>query len=84
MLHTVITTEEPCDFKDNNNERYYPVKDVSGSNLEIYKLYDKYVKQNFQNLTFTGRLGKYVYINMDQCVNIGINDAKLFLKHHID
>ena len=42
--HTVLTYEEPCDYKDNKKERYYPVKDVDGVNRETYKKYKEMVK----------------------------------------
>ena len=29
--HTTLTYEMPCDYKDNNLERYYPVKDKDGN-----------------------------------------------------
>jgi UDP-galactopyranose mutase len=36
---TTVTIEEPCDFIDNNFERYYPVKDANGVNRQLYKTY---------------------------------------------
>lgn len=63
---TVITTEEPCDYRDNNMERYYPVKDVDGKNRDIYNKY-KAIKND--KVTFIGRCGQYVYIDMHQAVN---------------
>jgi len=78
-LITTLTYEEPCDYKDNNMERYYPVKDVEGINREIYNKYLKYNKQNDKNVTFVGRCGMYVYIDMHQAINSALMVAKKFL-----
>jgi UDP-galactopyranose mutase len=63
---TLLTFEEPCDYKDNHMQRYYPVKDMSGKNREIY---EKYKSIPNSKVTFIGRCGQYVYIDMDQAVN---------------
>ena len=63
---TVITTEEPCDYRDNNKERYYPVKDIDGKNRDIYS---KYKAIPNDKVTFIGRCGQYVYIDMHQAIN---------------
>jgi UDP-galactopyranose mutase len=78
-LMTTLTYEEPCDYKDNNMERYYPVKDVEGINREIYYKYLKYNKQHDKNVTFVGRCGMYVYIDMHQAINSALTVAKKFL-----
>ena len=59
---TSITVEEPCSYEQNNMERYYPVKDLSGSNQNLYKKYAS-LKQN--NMYFIGRCGCYKYMDMD-------------------
>lgn len=66
---TFVTEEEPCDYKDNNYERYYPVKDIEGNNRKLYKKYQS-IKNDY--VTFCGRLGNYVYIDMDQAVNMSL------------
>jgi UDP-galactopyranose mutase len=33
-FYTSLTIEEPCDFTENNFERYYPVKDKNGVNRQ--------------------------------------------------
>jgi UDP-galactopyranose mutase len=58
---TTLTFETPCDYKDNNMERYYPVKDLDGKNREIYKRYDKIENKK---VTFIGRCGTYQYLDM--------------------
>jgi UDP-galactopyranose mutase len=73
---TTLTYETPCDYTENNLERYYPVKDLSGYNRELYLKY-----KNIENpkVTFIGRLGMYAYLDMDQCVNSALQVAKRFL-----
>jgi len=73
--YTLLTYEEPCDYKDNNYERYYPVKDVDGKNRKLYK---KYADLDHGNMTFIGRCGQYVYIDMDQAVNSALQIAEKF------
>ena len=72
---TVLTFEEPCDYKDNNMERYYPVKDVDGKNREIY---EQYKAINNPKVTFIGRCGLYAYLDMHQAVNSALRIARDF------
>jgi UDP-galactopyranose mutase len=72
---TTLTYETPCDYTENNLERYYPVKDVSGRNRELYK---KYKNIDNSKVTFIGRLGMYAYLDMDQCINSALITAKVF------
>lgn len=74
---TVLTYEEPCDYKDNDYERYYPVKDVEGINRETYKKYKERV--NEENMTFIGRCGMYVYVDMHQAISSALATARKFL-----
>ena len=74
--HTTITIEEPCDFQDNNLERYYPVKDLNNLNRDLYKKYKGLVGSN---MTFIGRCGMYAYLDMDQAVSSALEIAKSFL-----
>ena len=75
---TTITVEEPCDFTNNALERYYPVKDISGANRALYKLYRERtpIKQ-----TFIGRCGLYAYLDMDQAVSSALHTATSFLEN---
>lgn len=75
---TILTYEEPCDYKDNNHERYYPVKDVSGVNREKY---ERYRAIENTRVTFIGRCGLYVYLDMHQAVSSSLAAAKVFLKN---
>ena len=69
---TTITFETPCDYTENYHERYYPVKDVSGDNRARY---EKYASIKNDKVTFIGRCGKYVYIDMHQAVNMSLQLA---------
>lgn len=73
---TTLTYEEPCDFEDNDFERYYPVKDIDQGNR---KLYEKYKKLIPNNINFIGRCGLYVYIDMDQAVSSALALSKKFI-----
>ena len=75
--YTTLTYEEPCDYKDNNGERYYPVKDIDGSNRVIYNLYKELIKDN---MTFIGRCGMYVYVDMHQAINSALTTVNKFLE----
>lgn len=75
-LTTTVTYEEPCDYKDNNMERYYPINDVDGINRERYKQY-----RDIENskVTFIGRCGMYVYLDMHQVINSSLVSVSKFL-----
>ena len=73
---TTLTYEEPCNYKDNYFERYYPVKDVGGTNRQLYL---QYAELTPPNTTFIGRCGQYVYIDMHQAVASARATAKRFL-----
>lgn len=74
--HTTLTVEEPCDYRDNAHERYYPVKDASGANQECYK---RYLQQVPPNVTFIGRCGNYAYLDMHQAISSALAVARKFL-----
>lgn len=71
--HTTLTFEEPCDYRDNNMERYYPVKDLDGKNAATYK---KYRAIRNDKMTFIGRCGLYSYLDMHQAINTSLQLAK--------
>lgn len=73
---TLITHEEPCDFRDNGHERYYPVKDSAGKNAAIY---GRYKAMTPDHITFIGRCGQYVYLNMDQAVSSALASSRRFI-----
>jgi len=75
--YSILTQEEPCNFKDNYWEPYYPIQD--DINKERYLQY-----KNIENpkVTFIGRCGMYVYINMDQAVNSALAAARKFISNN--
>jgi len=75
---TTLTYEQPCDYRENNMERYYPVKDLKGENR---KLYDEYKKLIPKNMEFIGRLGLYSYLDMHQCINSALITARKFIEY---
>jgi UDP-galactopyranose mutase len=72
---TTLTYEEPCDYKENNMERFYPVKDINGKNRELYK---KYSQIENPKVTFIGRLGLYAYLDMHQAVSSALAIAEKY------
>jgi UDP-galactopyranose mutase len=76
--HT-LTREEPCDYRDNNMERYYPVKTADG---RYNKLYDEYkaLAEAEQNIAFIGRCGTYQYLDMDQVINQSLVSVEKWLE----
>jgi UDP-galactopyranose mutase len=76
-LYTSLTYEEPCSYTENNNERFYPVKDASGQNRALYMQY-KQIENS--KTTFIGRLGQYVYLDMHQVVSSSLATAEKFVK----
>lgn len=74
---TTLTYETPCDYKNNNWERYYPVKDSAGKNRELYKMYAEIPNDK---TTFIGRCGKYAYLDMDQAVSSSLAIIKKLKK----
>ena len=79
LNYSTITFEQPCDYLDNNSERYYPVKDISGKNIEIY---EKYKLITPKNVTFIGRCGLYAYLDMHQAVSSALAIATKFTKEN--
>lgn len=73
---TLVTVEEPCDYKDNEYERYYPVMDHAGKNRNTFK---KYELLSPQNMTFIGRCGMYLYLDMDQAVSAALSVYRKFM-----
>jgi UDP-galactopyranose mutase len=72
---TSLTIEEPCEFSENNYERYYPVKDINGHNRQLYNKYRSLISPQS---TFIGRCGLYAYLDMHQAVSSAITIANKF------
>ncbi len=67
---TVITREYPKTWKP-GDEPYYPVNDAANN-----ARYEKYreLGAGLSGITFGGRLGRYVYYNMDQVIAQALED----------
>lgn len=78
---TTITVEEPCDYRSNDFERYYPVKDLQGKNRVLYKKYQGIVPKN---MTFIGRCGLYAYLDMHQAISSALAVAGDYLNSNSD
>lgn len=78
---TTLTFETPCDYKENNDERYYPVKDAEGVYREQYKRYQALAEEECPHITFCGRLGNYAYLDMHQAINSAMKLAEKHLAH---
>lgn len=63
---TTLTFDEPCDYRDNRMQRYYPVKDASGANRALAARYRSMLDPR---MTFVGRCGTYAYLDMHQAVS---------------
>jgi len=76
---TTLTFEEPCDYKSNDMQRYYPVKTshVVDPNRELYKRYRERAKKD--GIHFIGRCGRYAYLDMQPCVNSTLTQIRAFL-----
>lgn len=72
----LYTLEEPCDYKENNYERYYPVKDMDNNNKVVY---NKYKSIHNNKVTFIGRCGLYTYLDMDMAIASSLSIANQFL-----
>ncbi|OHV16776.1 UDP-galactopyranose mutase [Methylorubrum extorquens] len=77
--YTTITKEEPCDYRDNDYERYYPVKTADGVNEEIYTRYKRRSEADSNRITFIGRCGTYRYLDMDQVINQSLMGVQRWL-----
>jgi UDP-galactopyranose mutase len=73
-----LTSEEPCDYTENNLERYYPVKTSDGRYQAIYEKYKELASRE-PRLHFIGRCGTYQYLDMDQVINQSLRGAHKWL-----
>lgn len=78
---TTLTVEEPCDYRDNDMERYYPVK-TSQRECQHRALYNRYVElaQALPDVTFIGRCGTFQYLDMWMVIAQSIKTVREFLK----
>ncbi len=73
-----ITVEEPCDYRDNDMERYYPVKTSDGRHDAAYRRYERR-GDRLDRVSFIGRCGTYQYLDMHQVINQSLAGAKTWL-----
>ncbi|WP_206020898.1 FAD-dependent oxidoreductase [Roseococcus sp. SYP-B2431] len=78
--HRTVTSEEPCDYRDNHLERYYPVKTADGRFQRRYEAYRHRAGQQAPRMSFIGRCGTYQYLDMDQVINQSIRHVQAFLE----
>lgn len=76
--HSTMTREAPCDYKDNDYERYYPVKTPDDRYGQIYARY-KALADEEQRITFIGRCGTYQYLDMHQVINQSLLGARRWI-----
>lgn len=73
--HTVITREYPKDFTI-GTEPYYPINTVR--NIKIYDEYITMAKEKKPDVIFSGRLGLFKYLNMDEIIKMAL-DLKRYI-----
>jgi UDP-galactopyranose mutase len=73
------TAEEPCDYRDNGMERYYPVRTADGRYQSLYQAYLKLAGAEAPKVNFIGRCGTYQYLDMDQVINQSLINARKHL-----
>lgn len=67
---TVVTHEYPVEWRQS-----YPVADAAGANRQLQRELEAEVETIIPNVVIAGRLGKYLYIDMDQAIRQGWNAA---------
>jgi UDP-galactopyranose mutase len=78
MALKTVTLEQPCDYRDNELERYYPVKTSDGRNDALYKQYNE-LSRRYVHMNFIGRCGTYQYLDMHQVINQSLIGAHKWL-----
>ncbi len=76
---TIATVEEPCDYKANCMERYYPVQTSDNRHGATYKKY-KNLSEKLGRMQFIGRCGTYQYLDMHQVVNQALVSSQKWLE----
>lgn len=74
-----VTQEEPCDYRDNANERFYPVKTSDGRFEAVYARYKALAKDD-ERVTFIGRCGTYQYLDMHQVISQSRTGAHAWMR----
>jgi UDP-galactopyranose mutase len=74
-----VTREEQCDYRDNELERYYPVKTSDGRYDRAYDSY-RALAEREPNVTFIGRGGTYQYLDMHQVINQSLMGVRRWIR----
>ena len=74
----LLTTEEPCDYRVNGFERYYPIRDAGGETAGVLERY-KSLAAGDKTVDFIGRCGTYKYLDMHQVINQSLQGARKWL-----
>lgn len=74
-----MTLEEPCDYRENDFERYYPVKTSDRRFDAVYRRYKAAAEAEGQ-VTFIGRCGTYQYLDMHQVINQSLAGARAWVE----
>ncbi|MGW5837772.1 UDP-galactopyranose mutase [Methylorubrum extorquens] len=75
--------EEPCDYRDNNDERYYPVKSSDGIHDRLYERYCEEAR-GLIKMNFIGRCGTYQYLDMHQVINQSLAHCQNWLSSQLN
>jgi len=75
------TREQPCDYTENDLERYYPVRTSDGRFQKVYEQYLQLASTN-SKVAFIGRCGTYQYLDMHQVINQSLKGAEKWLQRH--
>lgn len=75
----VLTREQPCDWRENQEERFYPLLTADGAEQRLLAQYQALAAAQ-PGLSCIGRLGRYRYLNMDQTVAEALDAAEAWLQ----
>lgn len=70
--NTIVSREYSVDWLE-NKDPYYPIN--NDRNNKLYKKYRNLVK-NETNVTISGRLGSYKYLDMDDTISMSLKEAE--------
>ena len=74
--HTVITREYPKEYAL-DAEPYYPINTMH--NVLLYNDYLLMAKEKMPNVIFSGRLGLFKYLNMDEIIKMALDLTKVYI-----
>jgi UDP-galactopyranose mutase len=74
------TLEEPCDYRENAMERYYPIRTADHRYQSLYLSYRRLAAAQADRIDFIGRCGTYQYLDMDQVINQSLANVRRHLE----